>query len=72
MVHCRTMGYALTLYALRRSARTRALRRRAADAERDEKGQVIRRAEDTAPGQRLKLRLGEGSLTVEVKRRYKK
>lgn len=39
---------------------------------RDDTGQVIRRAEDTTPGQRLKLRLGEGSLSVEVKRRYKK
>lgn len=37
----------------------------------DEKGQVIRRAEDTAPGQKLSLRLGEGRLSVEVKRRYK-
>ncbi|WKD29132.1 exodeoxyribonuclease VII large subunit [Halomonas sp. KG2] len=37
----------------------------------DEKGQVIRRAEDTAPGQKLSLRLGEGRLNVEVKRRYK-
>ncbi|MCD6439933.1 MAG: exodeoxyribonuclease VII large subunit, partial [Halomonas sp.] len=38
----------------------------------DEKGHVIRRAEDTAPGQKLSLRLGEGRLNVEVKRRYKK
>lgn len=38
---------------------------------RDEKGHVIRRAEDTAPGQKLSLRLGEGRLNVEVKRRYK-
>ncbi|MDX5978720.1 exodeoxyribonuclease VII large subunit [Vreelandella alkaliphila] len=37
----------------------------------DEKGHVIRRAEDTAPGQKLSLRLGEGRLNVEVKRRYK-
>lgn len=37
----------------------------------DEKGQVIRRAEDTTPGQKLSLRLGEGRLNVEVKRRYK-
>ena len=37
----------------------------------DEKGQVIRRAEDTEPGQKLSLRLGEGRLNVEVKRRYK-
>ncbi|MCO7228396.1 exodeoxyribonuclease VII large subunit [Halomonas sp. CnH100-B] len=38
----------------------------------DAQGQVIRRADDTQPGQRLKLRLGEGRLNVEVKRRYKK
>ncbi|RUR33283.1 exodeoxyribonuclease VII large subunit [Vreelandella andesensis] len=38
----------------------------------DEKGNVIRRADDTAPGQKLSLRLGEGRLNVEVKRRYKK
>ncbi|WP_404376935.1 exodeoxyribonuclease VII large subunit [Vreelandella aquamarina] len=38
----------------------------------DAQGQVIRRAEDTQPGQLLKLRLGEGRLNVEVKRRYKK
>ncbi|HBM28109.1 MAG TPA: exodeoxyribonuclease VII large subunit, partial [Halomonas sp.] len=38
----------------------------------DEQGQVVRRADDTQPGQRLKLRLGEGRLNVEVKRRYKK
>jgi exodeoxyribonuclease VII large subunit len=38
----------------------------------DEQGQVIRRAEDTQPGQMLKLRLGEGRLSVEIKRRYKK
>ncbi|WP_030069742.1 exodeoxyribonuclease VII large subunit [Halomonas alkaliantarctica] len=38
----------------------------------DEKGHVIRRAEDTVPGQKLSLRLGEGRLNVEVKRRYKK
>ncbi len=38
----------------------------------DDKGHVIRRAEDTAPGQKLSLRLGEGRLNVEVKRRYKK
>ncbi|WNK19479.1 exodeoxyribonuclease VII large subunit [Halomonas piscis] len=37
----------------------------------DTSGQVVRRAADTAPGQRLRLRLGEGSLSVEVKRRYK-
>ncbi|CAM4253809.1 exodeoxyribonuclease VII large subunit [Vreelandella rituensis] len=35
-------------------------------------GEVIHRAQDTQPGQALKLRLGEGSLTVEVKRRYKR
>ena len=38
----------------------------------DEKGQVIRRAEDTTPGQKLSLRLSEGRLSVEVKRRYKR
>ncbi len=38
----------------------------------DEKGHVIRRAEDTEPGQKLSLRLGEGRLSVEVKRRYNK
>jgi exodeoxyribonuclease VII large subunit len=38
----------------------------------DEKGHVIRRAGDAAPGQKLSLRLGEGRLNVEVKRRYKK
>ncbi|MDP3536462.1 MAG: exodeoxyribonuclease VII large subunit, partial [Halomonas sp.] len=38
----------------------------------DEKGHIIRRADDTAPGQKLSLRLGEGKLSVEVKRRYKK
>ncbi|SDN67434.1 exodeoxyribonuclease VII large subunit [Vreelandella arcis] len=37
----------------------------------DEQGQVVRRAEDTSPGQKLKLKLGEGQLSVEVKRRYK-
>ena len=36
----------------------------------DAQGQIIHRAADTTPGQRLKLRLGEGSLSVEVKRRY--
>ncbi|MDN6298074.1 MAG: exodeoxyribonuclease VII large subunit [Halomonas sp.] len=36
----------------------------------DAQGQIIHRAADTAPSQRLKLRLGEGSLSVEVKRRY--
>lgn len=38
----------------------------------NEEGQIIRRAEDTAPGQKLSLRLGEGRLSVEVKRRYKR
>lgn len=38
----------------------------------DAQGQVIHRAADTTPGQRVKLRLGEGSLSLEVKRRYKK
>jgi len=37
----------------------------------DEQGQIVRRADDTSPGQKLKLRLGEGQLSVEVKRRYK-
>ncbi|RUR53039.1 exodeoxyribonuclease VII large subunit [Vreelandella populi] len=37
----------------------------------DEKGQVVRRATDTQPGQKLSLRLGEGRLSVEVKRRFK-
>jgi exodeoxyribonuclease VII large subunit len=37
----------------------------------DEQGQVIRRTKDTHPGQKLKLRLGEGRLNIEVKRRYK-
>ena len=36
-----------------------------------ERGQVIRRAQDTRPGQALSLRLEEGRLSVEVKRRYK-
>ncbi|NYS61553.1 exodeoxyribonuclease VII large subunit [Vreelandella salicampi] len=38
----------------------------------DESGQVVRRAQDTQPGQKLKLRLGEGKLSVEVKRRYQR
>nr|WP_289072857.1 exodeoxyribonuclease VII large subunit [uncultured Halomonas sp.] len=38
----------------------------------DAQGQVVRRADDTQPGQRLTLRLGEGRLSVDVKRRYKK
>ncbi|MFI0472459.1 exodeoxyribonuclease VII large subunit [Halomonas sp. HMF6819] len=38
----------------------------------DSAGQVVRRAEDTALGQTLSLRLGEGRLSVEVKRRHKK
>lgn len=37
----------------------------------DDKGQVVRRAEETLPGQKLSLRLGEGRLSVEVKRRFK-
>lgn len=37
----------------------------------DDKGQVVRRAEETQPGQKLSLRLGEGRLSVEVKRRFK-
>lgn len=35
-------------------------------------GQVIKRAEDTRPGEKLSARLGEGRLTVEVKRRYRR
>lgn len=38
----------------------------------DSQGRIVRRAADTEPGQRLRLRLGEGSLSVEVTRRYKK
>ncbi|MGM0856234.1 MAG: exodeoxyribonuclease VII large subunit [Pseudomonadota bacterium] len=38
----------------------------------DEQGKIVRRADDTSPGQKLKLRLGEGQLSVEVKRRYRK
>ncbi|WP_144982147.1 exodeoxyribonuclease VII large subunit [Halomonas sp. C22] len=38
----------------------------------DEQGQIVRRAQDTQPGQLLKLKLGEGRLNVEVKRRYQK
>ncbi|WP_318010347.1 exodeoxyribonuclease VII large subunit, partial [Modicisalibacter tunisiensis] len=34
-------------------------------------GEVIRRSQDTRPGERLKARLGEGRLSVEVKRRYR-
>ncbi|MGY6564679.1 MAG: exodeoxyribonuclease VII large subunit [Halomonadaceae bacterium] len=37
----------------------------------DEQGQVVRRADDTQPGQALTARLGEGRLQVEVKRRLK-
>lgn len=37
----------------------------------DAQGQVVRQARDTSPGQTLSLRLGEGKLSVEVKRRYK-
>ncbi len=33
-------------------------------------GEVVKRAEDTRPGQALSARLGEGRLRVEVKRRY--
>ncbi|WP_106477557.1 exodeoxyribonuclease VII large subunit [Phytohalomonas tamaricis] len=33
--------------------------------------QVVRRAQDTTPGQQLSVRLGEGRLKVEVKRRLK-
>ena len=35
----------------------------------DERGQVVRRAADTAPGQALTARLGEGRLVLEVRRR---
>ena len=35
----------------------------------DEQGRVVRRADDTAPGDRLAARLGEGRLTLEVLRR---
>ncbi|SHE60524.1 Exodeoxyribonuclease VII large subunit [Modicisalibacter ilicicola DSM 19980] len=35
-------------------------------------GQVIKRAEDTRPGERLSARLAEGRLTLEVKRRYRR
>ncbi|MBZ9559477.1 MULTISPECIES: exodeoxyribonuclease VII large subunit [unclassified Modicisalibacter] len=35
-------------------------------------GTVIKRAGDTRPGETLKARLGEGRLSVEVKRRYKR
>ena len=38
----------------------------------DENGQIVRSASDTSPGQKLKLRLGEGRLSVEVKRRFTK
>ncbi|WP_017429793.1 exodeoxyribonuclease VII large subunit [Vreelandella jeotgali] len=37
----------------------------------DGQGQVVQRAADTVPGERLKLRLNEGRLSVEVKRRYR-
>ncbi|PXX91360.1 exodeoxyribonuclease VII large subunit [Halomonas heilongjiangensis] len=37
----------------------------------DDRGQVIRRATDTEPGQALTARLGEGRLRLEVKRRLK-
>ena len=36
----------------------------------DEHGQIVRSAADTSPGQTLKLRLGEGKLSVAVKRRF--
>lgn len=36
----------------------------------DEHGQIVCSAADTSPGQKLKLRLGEGKLSVEVKRRF--
>ncbi len=32
----------------------------------DEQGRVVRRADDTAPGDRLAARLGDGHLTLEV------
>ncbi|MGC3872813.1 exodeoxyribonuclease VII large subunit [Halomonas sp. GXIMD04776] len=35
-------------------------------------GAIIKRAEDTQPGERLSARLAEGKLTVEVKRRFKR
>ncbi|WP_163558019.1 exodeoxyribonuclease VII large subunit [Halomonas sp. NO4] len=38
----------------------------------DERGQAIRRATDTRPGQPLTARLGEGRLTVAVKRRWRR
>ncbi|MCP1362949.1 exodeoxyribonuclease VII large subunit, partial [Halomonas sp. BBD45] len=38
----------------------------------DGDGKVVKRAQDTQPGERLNARLGEGRLTVEVKRRYRK
>ncbi|MGO3277680.1 exodeoxyribonuclease VII large subunit, partial [Halomonas sp.] len=37
----------------------------------DEQGQVVRRASDTQPGQKLTVKLAEGRLNVEVKRRLK-
>ncbi|WP_404416174.1 exodeoxyribonuclease VII large subunit [Vreelandella aquamarina] len=36
----------------------------------DEHGQIVHSAADTSPGQTLKLRLGEGRLSVAVKRRF--
>ncbi|EPC02776.1 hypothetical protein L861_23470 [Litchfieldella anticariensis FP35 = DSM 16096] len=36
----------------------------------DDKGHVVRRAQDTQPGQGLTARLGEGRLKLEVKRRF--
>lgn len=38
----------------------------------DERGQVVRRAEETHPGQRVTARLGEGQITLEVKRATEK
>ncbi|MFD2191165.1 exodeoxyribonuclease VII large subunit [Pistricoccus aurantiacus] len=34
-------------------------------------GQVVKRAQDTQPGETLRARLGEGRLLLEVKRRYR-
>nr|WP_298379890.1 exodeoxyribonuclease VII large subunit [uncultured Halomonas sp.] len=35
-------------------------------------GKVVKRAEDTQPGERLSARLAQGKLSVEVKRRFKR
>ncbi|WP_048308117.1 exodeoxyribonuclease VII large subunit [Halomonas sp. PR-M31] len=35
-------------------------------------GKVVKRAEDTRPGERLSARLAQGKLSVEVKRRFKR